>query len=446
MSPESSNPESLAELQTACKTISELTSTQFTIVCSPYPEMMLSGALLCKAIMRTKRLFQVQYSEPIIPFTKLNAMLEKHPNSTMIFIGVNIEGKGQLYPVKHPILMMAGETKSRSSKIIKLGFHDSISALTYSFAQTHFRTTNEELTLAAIGTLLQYGSSHQKKGANLEIIQQAIEKKLLQNTKGFRLFGKNSLPIYDSLFYSIHPYIPRISGNEEACNEIVERAEIPLSKRNFSLDALSSSYAQAMTQQIVPRIDSMMTSSILGPDFLLLREDSDTPLRYLSSVNALVNTSWARRKIGDSFAVWLGDRARSLRNLLDSHMIHCRNVLAGVRLLKSRLESLDVKIESLNERIVIIPPLGIHIESLSDVGIIALTHKIIEADTAILQSENSIDVVNLDQDSFFLLLKILSDFGINYITTSRKSLRVVETSKQDRQTVLNAVTKMTKGE
>jgi hypothetical protein len=265
--------------------------------------------------------------------------------------------------------------------------------LTYAFAQAHYKTANDELALAAIGTLLQTDKEPNQTGANLEITNLAIDNKSLTRTKGFKLFSRNASSIYDALFFSIHPYLPDVSGEETECNDILEQSAIPLSKRNLPLDRLTPIEAQKFTQQLIARIDPLMTSSILGPDFVLLRETTESPLRYLSNLYTLAATSWARRRIGESFAVWLGDRARALRNILDSHMNHCSNVLSGVKLVKDRINSENSSFDALDDGPIIIPPLGINKDSLSDVGRIVISNKIIDNNSILLQSESSIDLV-----------------------------------------------------
>ncbi len=425
MSTNTSIPDDLSSIQEACRESKEITASQITIVCSPYPEVLLSGALLCKSILKKRKLFQVTYTEPVISFESFNTILKSHPDSIIILIGVTVEGTGKIHPARHPIITISGEIKSRSSKITRLDFRESISLLTYAFAQAHYKTGNDELTLAAIGTLLQENKENTLTGANLEITNLAIKNKLLTHTKGFKLFSRNTSSIYDTLFYSIHPYLPDVSGEETECSDIIENSDIPFSKRNLPLDELTQTEVQKFTQQLITRIDPLMTSSILGPDFVLLRESTESPLRYLSNLSTLTATSWARRRIGESFAVWLGDRARALRNILDSHMIHCSNVLSGIKLVKDYFDSEDSSLDATDGGPTILPPLGINKDSLSDVGRIAITYKIPDNESIVLQSESSIDLVlSENYPEFTKVLRELVRAGIPYSTTSKRSLRI----------------------
>ena len=415
------------DLQAAVESIPEITSTQITIVSSSSPEVLFASALLCKSILKAKKLFQVKYSKPVILFETFNEILEQHHNSTIIFIGIKVLGSGKLFSTKHSIIMLSGSVKSRSSKVYHLSFDEGPPIVVYYFAKTHFTITNDELLLASLGIIIENETIKTLSGIESQFIQSSIENKSLVKTKGYRLFGSNTLSVYDSLFYTIYPYIPQLSGTEDACDTLLTQSRIPVSKRFIPFERLTTDEAQAITQQIVSIVDPLLIPKIFGLDFRLPRESSDGALRYFSNFIVLVRTSRSTQTIGESFAVILGDRSRALRNLIDTHMIHCRNVLAGLNLLKSRLKTSADIIEQLDAKIILVPPIGIHHNALSDVGKIAINTGILDATITLLKSDEFIDiVVNNDQEMYSQLVQIITQMKIQYVTTSKNSLRLLE--------------------
>jgi hypothetical protein len=345
-------------------------------------------------------------------------------------------GSGKLYSVKNPVIMIAGTTKSRSSRIHKLNPNESMPAITYRFAETQLEISDDVYQLSALGILSQKNSDVGTSKFASKLIDSTIRKKLLENTKVFRLFGQNTLPIYDSFFYNINPYIPELSGNEDGCNSLIRYSNIPISKRSFPISKLKSEEVQSLTQYLVTMISPKLVKQIIGPDYILLRENLDNSLRFFSNLMTLINTSLAQQNLGDIFAVLLGDRTRALRNMIDSHMAYCKNALSGLSLLKSRLEDSDKILERKDEVISIVSSIGIHKEVLSDVAIIANAHDILDSDIIIMKSEISMDIVfNHYSNKLNEFMKQLVQREIAYSTPTKQSIRLEALNKKDQKEV-----------
>jgi len=59
-------------------------------------------------------------------------------------------------------------------------------------------------------------------GANQQLMGRLLEEGFLKRKEGLRLVGRSG-PLFDALYYSVRPYLPRISGDEESCTSILER-------------------------------------------------------------------------------------------------------------------------------------------------------------------------------------------------------------------------------
>ncbi|MGY5852469.1 MAG: hypothetical protein RTU92_02755 [Candidatus Thorarchaeota archaeon] len=437
----------LDALKTECAEVTIPKNAHLTLVSSPYPDALFSTALMCRAALKSRRLFQVTYAEPVITTENISALLKKRVNSIHLLMGIQIVGRKKPEHGKYPPILVGGGMQSKSTKIPTLSPNASISAVALALASANLESSDEELQLAAIGTLLQLNQDQPINNVDKEIIDLATAKGLLDQQSGLRLFGNNSLSIVDALFYSIHPILPEITGNRDSCNQIIEDAEVPLSKRSLSLSTLTSDETQQLNEQIIQKLllhnNPSIISVAIGTDTILLQELEDSPLRYLSSINALVHTSWTRRQFGESLSVWIGDRARMLRSFQDSYMIHCKDVIAGIERLTLRLTDQDFRTTD-DLDTAIISPMGIPIETLPDIGRIAFDAGLIGTqEYIILSSESSTEFIwksaTLKMNT---VMQSLIETGLDPISTSQKSIRILDISEQTVDILLKAIRKL----
>jgi hypothetical protein len=451
MSSDSLDTPHLDALKAECAEVAIPKNAHLTIVSSPFPDALFSTALICRAALKSRRLFQVTYAESVITTENINTLLKKRINSAHLLMGIQLLGRKKPEHGKHPPILVGGGMQSRSTKIPILSPDTSISAVAFALASTSLESSDEELQLAAIGSLLHQNQDHLISNVDKEIVDLATSRNLLDQQSGLRLFGNNSLPIADALFYSINPILPEIAGNRDSCSQIIEDAEVPLSKRSLSLSTLTSDETQRLNEQIIQKLllhnNPSIISIAIGTDTILLQEREDSPLRYLSSINALVHTSWARRQFGESVSVWIGDRARMLRSLQDSYMIHCKDVIAGIERLTLRLADQDLETTA-DLDIAIIPPMGIPIEILPDTGRIAFDAGLIGTqEYIILSSETSTEFVWASATLYLnTVMQSLIEDGLNPISTSQKSIRLLDTSQQTVEKLLKIIRKLRSSE
>ncbi len=63
---------------------------QLLIISSPSPHAITSSALLSRTALKSGVLFHVVFSEPLAYSTDIVSLLEAHPNSSILLVGVNI--------------------------------------------------------------------------------------------------------------------------------------------------------------------------------------------------------------------------------------------------------------------------------------------------------------------------------------------------------------------
>jgi hypothetical protein len=279
------------------------------------------------------------------------------------------------------------------------------------------------------------------KGASMEIINLAEKEGLIEERKGFRLFGVGMLPLDEALLYSTHPYLHTISGNQKTCDEILIAADIPVQKQRLPLSALNTSEAQRLTSNLITQLDSDLISQLLGKDYELTRESKTSPIRYISGVEIVANTAWARNELGASMSVWLGDRGRALRVLIDSHISHHRGVITAVQRIESGLigESTPATMVKLS---------GCKTEVLPDVGIIALkslNNKLIDSDKLLVLDNDEVYTIVWPYSSLTTKQVLLSllEKDILPIASSSQSITIIN-NPEVKDTILQLISRIGK--
>jgi RecJ-like exonuclease len=77
------------------------------------------------------------------------------------------------------------------------------------------------LTLVgALGDRQEFGGKF--IGANQQLLEKILEEGFVKHEVGLRIIGRRE-PIFDALHFSVRPYLPGVSGNEESCTSILRR-------------------------------------------------------------------------------------------------------------------------------------------------------------------------------------------------------------------------------
>ncbi|MGY5880544.1 MAG: hypothetical protein RTV31_09840 [Candidatus Thorarchaeota archaeon] len=363
---------SLKALEKVCKNINFQISDQNILLTSPYPEAVIASTIISQAISRTKSLFHISFSQPVVTIDTINTLRERFESSSIILVGVDILGKKRIKKGKNYPLIIGGTSDSEQVNSLTLGTDSTITAAGYVFAKSLIDLNDYNLQFAAAGSLLNSGMNESKKGANKDIIELAQTNGLIEERKGFRLFGVTMLPLDEAFLYSTHPYLATISGNQKVCDEILSEAEIPIQKLRTPLNNLNTAEAQRLTSVLITRLNPSVIPKLLGTDYILTLEREISPIRFVSGIETIGMTAWAQNELGAIISVLLGDRGGALRALIDSHMDHHKDVITTVQRLESNLQG-DSTTTTTTVKLT-----GSKTEILPDVGRIALETGIVD--------------------------------------------------------------------
>jgi hypothetical protein len=438
---------SLKSLKKQCAEITLKDSTQAFLVSSPYTSSTLATATLCRAIMKSGRAFHISFEPPIISLDRVNELRDKHESASIIFIGIDTIGKKKIRKGKGYPVFVGGDSESEQVKSLTLGTTNTVPAAAYVLTKEHLVSHDYELQIAAVATLLLTRITKLTPKSNKEIVEQAKEQKLIEEHKGIRLFGFGFLPLDELLLYSTRPFIQGISGNQNACDTLLNEAEIPITKLRTPMSTLSSVEAQHLTQhltsQLLDKIGPSIIPRILGTDFILKLETETSPLRYLSGLEAIAETAWTRLEQGAAMSVWIGDRGRAFRSVIDTYLSHHKDVISTVLRLETKLKGVSTEISTSID----LP--GVSSELLTDVGRVALETGIVNKERPLLINNNdSIAVIWMAENvKMNYVLTALQKKKLNPVLTSAKSLMFKELPLESRDELLKLIhPKVKKGE
>ena len=433
-------PPSLKTLEKVCTTINFQTSDQNILVTSPYAEAVIASTIISQTISRLKSLFHISFQQPVMTIDTLNTLREKYSSSAIIIVGIDILGKKKIKKSKGYPLIIGGTSESEQVNSFRLGTDSTVAAAGYVFAKSLIDPNDYDLQLAAAGSVIQGGMNKTKKGANKDIIELAQNKGLVEERKGFKLFGVTMLPLDEALLYSTHPYLATISGNQKVCDAILNEAEIPIQKLRTPLSNLNSSEAQRLTSVLITRLDPGTIPQLLGTDYIITRERDISPIRFVSGIETIGATAWTRNELGALISMLLGDRGRALRNLIDSHMTHHKDVISTIHRLESNLKGDSTTTTT------IVTLTGSKTEILPDVGRIALESGIVDSVRPVALDNG--EVYTIVWPSSKLNIKIvIREFlssSIELLTTTPQSI-TIKGNLEEKENALKKIVQLNKG-
>ncbi|MFW9832489.1 MAG: hypothetical protein ACFFEK_00695 [Candidatus Thorarchaeota archaeon] len=439
MSAKTRGSPSFKSLKKQCSEIKFTNSEHVLLVSSPDTSSTLATAILCRAIMKSGGMFHVTFESPIISIEQVNELRAKHESASVIFVGVDTTGKKKLRKGKSYPLFIGGISESPQIRSQTLGTHNTVPATAFVFAEEHLTSNDYELQITAGATLLHTESKKSSPKVNKEIVERAKKEKLIEERKGIKLFGFGFLPLDELFVYSTRPFIQGMSGNQQACDALLNEAEIPLPKLRSPMSDLNNKEAQHFTQHLTSRllekIGPNIIPHILGTDYILTLESETNPLRYLSGLEAIAETTWARQEQGAAMSVWIGDRGRSLRNIIDTYLSHHKDVISTILRLETKLKGVSTETST------IIEIAGVQGEILTDVSRVALQSGLANQERPLLVVGDKSTIVTWTSESINTnqVLQVLQQKNLNPVLTSAKSIKFEGLPTESREDVLASI-------
>jgi len=175
-------------------------------------------------------------------------------------------------------------------------------------------------TVGALGDIQDKYGKRGLGGINETIVEDAVKSGLLKLETDLFFFGRETRPIHKALAYTTNPFIPGISGEEDASYAfLVKRVGItPKSKDKWlALRDLSQKEKKKLFSALADHLASKGLPSdiaikLIGNVYTLTQEEPWTPLRDAREFAVLLNATGRMEKPSLGVAVCMGDRSAAL--------------------------------------------------------------------------------------------------------------------------------------
>lgn len=160
-------------------------------------------------------------------------------------------------------------------------------------------------------------------GFNREILRDGIEAGVLEAGPDLRLFGRETRPIHKMLEYANDPWIPRLSGNPEAC--IAFLLELGLEPKQegrwIAWNELPQGQKRLVISELVRHmldrgVSARDVERIVGETYTLRNEERGSPLRDAKEYGTLINACGRYDRADVGYRVCRGDREEALGEAL----------------------------------------------------------------------------------------------------------------------------------
>ena len=204
--------------------------------------------------------------------------------------------------------------------------------------------------VGAIGDNQDKGKQNSLIGLNQEIItKDAIAADVLEISKGFTIFGRETRPIHIAIEYCTDPYIPEISGNRNNILRLLKELNIPVkdNKGNWrTLASLSTEETKKLVSALISHMYHLGASSdemraIVGVIYTLKREREKSPLRDAREFATLLNSCGRMSKPELGVAIILGDRGENYRAALNTYNMYKQQISKALSWLYANKEKIE---------------------------------------------------------------------------------------------------------
>lgn len=195
--------------------------------------------------------------------------------------------------------------------------------------------------VGAVGDLQDLASGH-LLGLNREILEIGSKAGAISFSRDIKLFGRQTRPVFKMLEYSQDPYLPGLSGNEDACIAFLKDVGIRLSGEKWRrwIDLNQEEKASVVTALLRKGLRSGVShvklERLIGEVYVLLAEKEGTELRDASEYSTLLNAT-ARYGYADvGLRVCMGDREKAFEEAKRLLAQHRQNLVNGLKLVSEQ--------------------------------------------------------------------------------------------------------------
>ncbi|MEI8003881.1 MAG: DHH family phosphoesterase [Methanothrix sp.] len=195
--------------------------------------------------------------------------------------------------------------------------------------------------VGAVGDLQDMARGH-LVGINRHILEIGSKAGALSFSRDIKLFGRQTRPVYKMLEYSQDPYLPGLSGNEDACIAFLREIGIRLGGEKWrrwidlSQEEKASFVTAVLRKGLRSGLSNFKLERLIGEVYILLGEQEGTELRDASEYSTLLNATARYGHAGVGLSVCMGDRDKALAEAQRLLGQHRQNLVNGLKLVRER--------------------------------------------------------------------------------------------------------------
>ena len=202
---------------------------------------------------------------------------------------------------------------------------------------------NDDLAaLALVGAVgdLQDMARGQLVGINRQVLEIGRNAGAVSFSRDIKLFGRQTRPVFKMLEYSQDPYLPGLSGNEDACIAFLKEIGIRLGGERWrrwidlSQEERASVVTAILRKGLRNGISNVKLERLIGEVYILLGEQEGTELRDASEYSTLLNATARYGHADVGLRVCMGDRDEAFTEAQRLLGQHRQNLVNGLKLVR----------------------------------------------------------------------------------------------------------------
>jgi single-stranded-DNA-specific exonuclease len=195
--------------------------------------------------------------------------------------------------------------------------------------------------VGAVGDLQDMASGH-LLGLNRQILEIGSKANAIHFSRDIKLFGRQTRPVYKMLEYCQDPYLPGLSGKEDACIAFLKENGIRLGGERWrrwidlNQEEKACLVSALLRKGLRSGISNLKLERLIGEVYVLLQEREGTELRDASEYSTLLNATarYGHSEVG--LQVCMGDRDKAFAKAQKLLNEHRQNLVNGLKLVNEK--------------------------------------------------------------------------------------------------------------
>jgi RecJ-like exonuclease len=174
--------------------------------------------------------------------------------------------------------------------------------------------------MASLSAGLDKGEGRSLTGINKLVLDEALNSDFVKCSVELLFSGRETKPIHEAISSTIEPYIPNLTGNNDATIAVLRSIGINYKNsgsRWKTLSDLSEEQNKELVELLIPYVSASenaeeVLGEIIGNVYTLNKEEEHSPLRDAREFAILIESCIKNGNYGIALAICLGDRDKML--------------------------------------------------------------------------------------------------------------------------------------